>query len=172
VTDTTPDKPNGATAFVAPMRELRKPERRHKPSLPRRGDWTEALKAKATRSKIANGRGYLASIDGRSSTARRYRDIASAIVQDLGGMSEVSATTIEIIRRFSAISVLAEQMESHLVNGMEVNSAELCLLASTLMRLAHKIGLRRLPKAVQSLTLQDYFDREQPAGDDDEAGAS
>jgi hypothetical protein len=139
------------------------------PYLPRRGDWTAALKAKATRSKIANGKGYLPDIDGRSTNARRYRDIASAIIQDLGGMSECSAATVEIVRLFSAISVLAEQMESDLVNGMEVNSAELCLLASTLMRLGHKIGLRRLPKSVQSLTLQDYFDKEQPAADDDEA---
>jgi hypothetical protein len=169
MTDATTDKPNGTTAFVAPMRELRKPERRHKPTLPRRGDWTEALKAKATRSKIANGRGYLPSIDGRSSTARRYRDIASAIVQDLGGMSQCSATTIEVVRRFAAISVLAEGMESRLVNGEEISSAELCLLSSTLMRLAHKIGLRRIPKSIQSATLADYFAQAEQPLDDDEA---
>jgi hypothetical protein len=46
-------------------------------------------------------------------------------------------------------------------------SAEYCLLTSSLTRLSNKIGLRRLPKAIQSLTLQDYFDSEQPSGDSD-----
>jgi hypothetical protein len=41
------------------------------------------------------------------------------------------------------------------------------LLASTLMRLGHKIGLRRIPKSIQSASLSDYFAAaEQP---DDEA---
>jgi hypothetical protein len=170
VTDATTDKPNGATEFKV-LREVRKPSRRHHPTLPRRGHWTEERKAKATRSKIANGQGFLPDIDGRSSTARRYRDIASAIVQDLGGMSECSATTIEIVRRFAAIAVLCEQLESKLVNGEPVNSAEVCLLASTLTRLSNKIGLRRIPKAVASLTLQDYFAAAEHPGDD-EAEAS
>jgi hypothetical protein len=171
VTDPSPDKTTNGAAEFKVLREVRKPARRHHnvPHLPR-GHWTAEQKTKATRSRIANGLGFLPNIDARSSTARRYKDIAGAILRDLGGIEQCSQTTIEVVRRFAAIAVLAEQMESRLVNGEAVNSAEFCLLASTLTRLSNKIGLRRIPKAVASLTLQDYFDREQPSADDAEAG--
>jgi hypothetical protein len=137
------------------MRELRKPERRHRLG---GSHWSADRKAKATKSRIANGVDVLPDIDGRSSTARRYKDVCGAVLRDLGGIDACSQTTIEIARRFAAIAVLAEGLEAKIVRGESVNSAEFCLLASTLVRLATKVGLRRIPRSVQTPSLSEYLD--------------
>jgi hypothetical protein len=155
MTDTTTNKPNG-DAF----KPVRVPERRK----------SVRWNATATKSRISNGKDMLAGIDGRSAVARRFRDIAVAVTNDLGGPTECSAALTEIIRRFAGTCVLAEQLETRLINGQPVNSAEHCLLASTLCRLAARIGVRRIPRSLQTPSLRDYFEQaEQQATDDDEA---
>jgi hypothetical protein len=53
------------------------------------------------RSWISNGGELLPDIDGRSIVARRYRDIASAILADQGGADQCSESRRQLIRRFS-----------------------------------------------------------------------
>ena len=57
---------------------------------------------------------------------------------------------------FAAACVLAERMESRLVNGEEINIQEHSLLCSTLVRVAQRIGINRVPKTVSSL--HDYLE--------------
>ena len=66
-------------------------------------------------------------------------------------MSEARA---QLIRRFAAAAVLAEQMEARLANGEQIEIAEHAILSSTLVRLAQRIGINRVPKDI-SPTLQD-----------------
>src|SRR5271170_578037 len=60
------------------------------------------------RSRIPNGSKTLPDVDGRSTIARRYRDISSAIVADQGGIDACSESRLQLIRRFAA-ACLAEQ---------------------------------------------------------------
>jgi hypothetical protein len=108
------------------------------------------------RSRISNGRDLLPGIDGRSTVARRYRDIAGAILVDQGGINHCSESRKQLIRRFAAAAVLAEQMEARLANGQEINVSEHALLCSTLVRIGQRIGIDRLPKDV-SPSLADYL---------------
>jgi hypothetical protein len=117
-------------------------------SAPRRG-YADA-KSHA-RSRVSNGRDVLPNVDGRSLIARRYRDIASAILADQGGLEQCSESRLQLIRRFSAAAVLAEQMEARLANGEEIDVSEHALLCSTLTRLASRLGIDRVPKPVMSL---------------------
>jgi hypothetical protein len=87
--------------------------------------------------------------------AKRYREIMSAIVVDQGGPNLCSATMLELIRPFSATAVLAEQLEVRLAAGEKFNSAEHCLLSSTLCRLAARIGIRRVPRSVETPSLRE-----------------
>jgi hypothetical protein len=64
------------------------------------------------RSRISNGRELLPNVDGRGIVARRYRDIICAVASDQGGAEGLSEARLQLIRRFSAASVLAEQMEA------------------------------------------------------------
>jgi hypothetical protein len=120
----------------------------------------------AARSRITNGAELLAGVDGRSATARRYRDIAGAIIADQGGLDRLSETRVQLIRRFAAASVIAEQMEARLANGEAVDVAEHSLLSSTLVRVAHRIGIDRRSRTVVP-NLRDYL--EGRATIDDEA---
>ena len=80
--------------------------------------------------EYANGRAVLPDIDGRSVIARRYRDICSAIFVDQGGEDQCTESRKQLIRRFAAAAVLAEQMESRLANGEQINIAEHAQLAA------------------------------------------
>src|SRR5664279_3983051 len=121
---------------------------------------TSAIKERAkahARSRVSNGKDILPGVDGRSQISRRYRDISFAIFQDAGGIEQCSEARQQLIRRFAACSVIAEQMEAELANGKPINIAEHSQLSSTLTRLATRIGIDRMARDVTP-TLQDYLD--------------
>ena len=110
----------------------------------------------AQRSRITNGRDLLPDIDGRGAVARRYRDIVSAILVDQGGVDQCCESRKQLVRRFAAAAVIAEQMEAKLARGEQINIAEHATLSSTLVRLAQRIGIDRRAKNITP-TLADYL---------------
>jgi hypothetical protein len=108
------------------------------------------------RSRVSNGHDVLPDVDGRSVMARRYRDIANAIFVDQGGADRCSESRHQLIRRFAAAAVLAEQLEARLVNGEQINVQEHATLSSTLVRLAQRIGINRVARDI-SPTLGDLL---------------
>jgi hypothetical protein len=95
----------------------------------------------------------LPGVDGRSIIARRYRDIAAAVAADQGGADRLSEARKQLVRRFAAAACIAEQMESRLANGEQINIVEHAQLCSTLVRIAQRIGIdRRMRKVVPSLS--------------------
>jgi hypothetical protein len=98
------------------------------------------------RSRLSNGRELLPNVDGRSLIARRYRDIMSAIVSDQGGADRLSETRLQLIRRFAAAACLAEQLEARLARGEQIDIQEHALLVSTMVRVAQRIGVDRVPR--------------------------
>jgi hypothetical protein len=115
---------------------------------------TNAIPA-ATRSRVSNGREVLPGVDQRSAVARRYRDLIGAIVTDQGGAAQLSEARMQLVRRFAAASVLAEQMEARLACGERIDISEHALLCSSLVRLSSRIGINRMSKSVE--TLADYL---------------
>jgi hypothetical protein len=109
------------------------------------------------RSRITNGQEILPDIDGRSAIARRYRDIANQIVTDQGGPDHCSESRLQLIRRFSAAAVLAEQLEASLARGEKVDIGEHALLVSTLVRVAQRIGINRIPRNMTP-NLNEYLE--------------
>ena len=108
------------------------------------------------RSRVSNGADVLPGVDGRSIIARRYRDIIAAIEIDQGGADHMSEARAQLIRRFAAAAVLAEQMEARLANGEQIDIAEHATLSSTLVRLAQRIGINRVPKDITP-SLSEYL---------------
>ncbi len=100
------------------------------------------------RSRISNGRDLLPGIDGRSATARRYRDVLAALASDQGGADRMSEAHTQLCRRFAAAAVLAENMEADLANGRSIDVQEHALLSSTLVRLAQRIGINRRAREI------------------------
>ena len=80
--------------------------------------------------------------------ARRFKDIANAILADQAGPDQCSEARKQLIRRFAAAAMLAEQLESRLANGEQIDIAEHATLSSTLVRLAQRIGIDRRAKDI------------------------
>ncbi len=120
-----------------------------------------APRPRGTRSRITNLSKMLPDVDGRSTIARRYRDIFIAIVADQGGIDQCSESRLQLIRRFSAAAVLAETMEAKLANGEQIDVGEHALLTSTMVRVAQRIGVDRVPRDVSSPSLADILREEQ-----------
>ena len=60
----------------------------------------------------------------------------------------MSEARMQLIRRFAAAAVLAEDMEAKLANGEQIDIAEFAQLSSTLVRLTNHLGLERIPRDV------------------------
>jgi hypothetical protein len=106
-------------------------------------------------SRVSNGRDILPSVDNRTAIARRYRDIASAILSDQLA-DQCSEARRQLIRRFAAASVLAEEMEAELARGEKIDISEHALLCSSLVRIANKLGLERRSKNITPPSVRDY----------------
>jgi hypothetical protein len=96
-----------------------------------------------TRSAVTNHKDLLPGLDGRSATARRFRDLVNAFVADMGGLDRCSEIKLGLLRRLAAIVVQAELMEARMVNGEAIDVGTLCTLASTTVRLSQRLGLER-----------------------------
>jgi hypothetical protein len=120
------------------------------------GPRSEQRRKKHGRARITNGRDVLPDVDGRSIIARRYKDIAQAIFIDQGGVELCSESHQQLIRRFAAAAVLAEQMESKLARGEEIDVQQHALLCSSLVRLSSRIGINRVPKNIVP-SLDEYL---------------
>jgi EAL domain-containing protein (putative c-di-GMP-specific phosphodiesterase class I) len=62
-----------------------------------------------------------------------------------------------LVRRFAAISVLAEQAEAKLARGETIDISEHALLCSTLTRLAQRIGIDRVARDITTPSLSEYL---------------
>jgi hypothetical protein len=112
---------------------------------------------KTARSRVTNHVDLLPDLDGRSSAARRFRDLVSAFVADMGGLDQCSEIKLGLLRRLAATTVQAELLEAQMVNGQPVDIATLCTLASTTVRLSTRLGLERVAKDIGGPSLGDML---------------
>jgi len=114
------------------------------------------------RDKLTNGSKTLPETDGRLRIGRRFRDIVAAILVDQGGTDLCSESRRQLIRRFSAACVLAEDLEGRLARGEEIDVERHALLCSTLTRLAQRIGIDRRAKNITP-SLSEYLTPQEAA---------
>jgi hypothetical protein len=120
------------------------------------------------RSRVTNHKDLLPGVKGTSSAARRFRDLVNAFITDMGGLDQCSEIKLNLLRRLASVVVQSELLESRMINGEEVHIADLCQLASTVMRLSTRVGIERVPKPV-GLNLADVI-RQDWDGNHDHAG--
>jgi hypothetical protein len=144
--------PTGGNGWQNTVETSAQLERRRSPyKPPAKGERRKA------RSRVSNGKDVLPDVDGRRLIARRYRDIVSAILVDQGGIDRCSESRQQLIRRFAAAACIAEQMESRLANGEQIDIVKHALLCSSLVRLSGRIGINRRLKDITP-ALPDYLD--------------
>lgn len=104
---------------------------------------------------VSNHKDLLPGLDGRSASARRFRDLVHRFVSDMGGLDRCSEIKLGLLRRLAAATVQAELLEARMVKGEQVNIEQLCTLASTTVRIATRLGLERVPRDVTP-SVKDY----------------
>jgi hypothetical protein len=100
--------------------------------------------------KVVNGKVILPGADGRTSTARCFRDLLLSIESDLGGVEHLSECKRQLARRLALMCCRAEELEIAAASGQPVDTAEYVVLASAITRVASKIGLERALVPIKS----------------------
>jgi hypothetical protein len=102
----------------------------------------------STRSSIANGR-LLPMTDGRSATARRFKDLVYDISGDLGGMSQLTTAEVQLVRRASMLSAECERHEALAAQGdKEFDVQTYVVMTNSLKRVLEVIGVKRRSRDV------------------------
>ncbi len=115
------------------------------------------------KSAVTNGSKFLPDIDGRSTWARRARDIIAQLIEDRGGEDLTSEAERLILRKAAVIAVQTEQLETKFAEanstGENVSREDLDLyqrLANSMRRLLESVGLQRVARDVTP-DLKDYL---------------
>jgi hypothetical protein len=87
-------------------------------------------------------------VDGRTHLAKKARAMIREIIEDNGGLGQLSETKLQLIKRFAASAVLAEALELNVYNGHAIDVGDLAALSSTMVRISARIGVRRRPSGI------------------------
>jgi hypothetical protein len=128
--------------------------RRGPDSPPFRKDFT--VVSKTNRSAVSNRSRLLEGVDGRTATARRFRDICRAYEVEIGGL--VSEVERDLIRQAAGLTLRSEQMQAAIVRGEMVDNDQLIRISSTARRVLETISLKAAKrKSVPAVTLADHI---------------
>jgi hypothetical protein len=98
---------------------------------------------------MSNGTRLLAGIDGRSSEARRYRDLAMAFADDLGGADKLGEADKALVRQCAATVTASERLQARIINGDAVDLEQATRLSNATSRLLKQLAVRTKARATQ-----------------------
>jgi hypothetical protein len=103
------------------------------------------------RSRVTNGSKLLPLADGRSVTARRFRDVFDAICADLGGVDICSEGQKQLARRAAMLSAECEKLEAQSARGdAEFDLEQYGQMTDRLGRCLARLGLERRQRPVEA----------------------
>lgn len=106
-------------------------------------------------------------LDGRTSIAKQFDSIASSIAEDLGGEERLSTVQKHLIEAFAGCAVVLSDINTRAMTGTEaIDLLAYSTAVSTLVRVANKIGLRRIPKDVTPSLAELLREQPQEPADD------
>ena len=103
-------------------------------------------KSPRQRSAVTNGKRAFVDGDGNAAWTRRWRDLVSAHVSDLGGTDILSEAQSSLCRRVATIEIELEQLEGKLSKGEAVDLDAYTRAAGHLRRILELLGLERRSK--------------------------
>ena len=86
-----------------------------------------------------------ASIDGRTRARKQFDAIATGIAQDLGGETQLSTVQRHLVEAFAGVAIHVNDLNARLLLGEEVDIVDHSQAISTMVRVASRIGLGRIP---------------------------
>ena len=112
----------------------------------------ERLKGMINNAETNRAFDLLRAEDSESQIAQRYLAVLANMCSDAGGLDRCTEVRLQLIRRFSALAVHAELMDSKFIAGKDVDVLRYAVISSTLCRIASRIGMKRAVKQVPYLS--------------------
>jgi hypothetical protein len=102
--------------------------------------------------RAGNGRGKIRlltrqSLDGRTKARKQFDAIAQGIASDLGE-KDLSTVQRHLIEAFAGCAIVLQAINARILLGEPVDIADQSSAASTLVRLAARIGVDRVPRDI------------------------
>lgn len=110
-----------------------------------------AARSVTQKSRVSNGKALFLEGDQRTAAARRFRDVLTEIVGDLGGHETLSEAQRQLARRAATLSVQCEALEAQASKSglLDAESLETYgQLTDRLGRCFARLGLNRVPRDV------------------------
>jgi hypothetical protein len=108
---------------------------------------------------VTNGtRTFLQPGGEQTAVGLRWKDIAAAITEDLGGGDLLSEIERQLVRRVTHLSVEAELMEADRVKGQEIDIERYIAITNAIGRAGQRVGLRRRAKNVTPPTVKQLIE--------------
>jgi hypothetical protein len=116
------------------------------------------------RSAVTNGKRLHVVRPGDTAWARRFRDVLSEILSDLGhdGLSEGQR---QLARRAATISIMCERMEGEAAAGANIDLDVYGTLTDRLGRAFQRLGLERRARTVEEQSLAEIIAEDSNADD-------
>ena len=108
------------------------------------------------RSRLTNSLHALPGVDGRSVEARRYRDLALAFANELGGVAILGEAEQALVRQAAAMVLQAEKLQGAAVRGEDVDLEQMTRLSNSATRALTKLGIKRAARD-STPTLAEYL---------------
>ena len=98
-------------------------------------------------------------LDGRTKAAQRFDAIAEGIAADLGGEDHLSTVQKHLVEAFAGAALRVQDFNTRLLIGSDVDVLAHCQAISTMVRIAARIGVRKLDaRDGTMLTLREYLE--------------
>ena len=96
---------------------------------------------RSARSAVTTGRKQFLAGDGSSPWGRRWRDLVSMHIADMGGEDMLSQAQISLAQRAACLEVECEKFEGQLSEGTEID-LDMCMRCANALRRILDIALR------------------------------
>jgi hypothetical protein len=110
----------------------------------------------STRSAVGNRSRLHRGGDGRTASARRFKDLVEDFSGPLGGYAALSQADAVLVREVAARTIEAELVQSRLANDQSVDPDVSVRLGNILARLLAQVERRRKALAPKPPTLAEY----------------
>jgi hypothetical protein len=103
-----------------------------------------------------NGRGRVKlvtrqNLDGRTKARKQFDAIADGVADDLKGSGALSTIQLHLIEAFAGCALIINAINAKLLSGEDIDITDHSQAASTLVRLASRLGLKHVPRDVSTL---------------------
>jgi hypothetical protein len=96
-------------------------------------------------------------IDGRTKARKQFDSIAEGIAADLGGEHQLSTVQRHLVEAFAGAAVHMHDLNARLLLGEEVDIIAHSQAISTMVRIASRIGINRVPRDITPPSVAEYL---------------